>query len=420
MPSPSNRATTHPVLAIVAVSIGNSLEWFDIVIYGFLAGIIAPLFFPSGNPTVSLLLAYGTFGATFLMRPLGSIVLGAYADRVGRKRALTLSILLMMIGTLIVAVTPTHATIGLLAPVILTAARLLQGFSAGGEYGSSTAFLCEQNPARRGFYSSWQFASQGLTSLLASGFGLLLTAGLSHDTVISGAWRIPFVFGLLVGPVALYIRATLEEGEEYLASAHERAPLATALGGQKARMLAGMGLVIVATISIYTMLFMPTFAVRQLHIPAAAGFTATLIFGAIQLVFCPVFGRLSDRIGRVPVMVAAALLLLVGSLPLFFWLTASPSGQTILAVEVVLALLTAMYQGPSSAAMAELFPPGTRGTGLAISYSFGVAIFGGFAPFIVSWLIADTGSNLAPAFYLAFGAVLSLVALGAARRLGVR
>jgi MHS family proline/betaine transporter-like MFS transporter len=354
------------------------------------------------------------------MRPLGSIVLGAYADRAGRKRALTLSIALMMLGTLIIAVTPTHATIGVLAPLVLTFARLLQGFSAGGEYGSSTAFLAEQNPARRGFYSSWQLATQGLTSLLASGFGLLLSAGMSHATVLAWGWRIPFVFGLLVGPIALYIRSTLEEGEEYADAVPAKRPLRTAMGAQKLRMLAGMGLVILGTVSVYTMLFMPTFAARQLHIPPTAGFAATLIFGALQLVLCPIMGALSDRVGRVPIMAIAAALTLVAIVPLFVLLTSVPRPGTLLAVEAVLGILGGIYAGPLSAAMAELFPPGTRGTGLSISYSFGVAIFGGFAPFIVSSLIAATGSNLAPSGYVVFGAVVSLAALAGARRLGVR
>ena len=205
VPLPRRRACG----AVVAASIGNALEWFDLVVYGFFAVTISKLFFPAGNDTVSLLLTLGTFGVSFFMRPLGAIVLGAYADRAGRKAALTLSILLMMGGTLIIAVLPTYETIGVAAPVILVAARLMQGFSAGGEFGSATAFLAEHVPGRRGFFASWQVASQ-LTTLLAAGFGTVLNAQLTAAQMASWGWRVPFFFGLLLGPVA-YIRTKVDE-----------------------------------------------------------------------------------------------------------------------------------------------------------------------------------------------------------------
>lgn len=196
---------------VVAASIGNALEWFDLVVYGFFAVVISKLFFPAGNDTVSLLLTLGTFGVSFFMRPLGAIVLGAYADRAGRKAALTLSILLMMVGTLIIAILPTYQSIGLAAPLILVVARLMQGFSAGGEFGSATAFLAEHVPGRRGYFASWQIASQGLTTLLAALFGMVLTGKLSPEQMASWGWRVPFFFGLLIGPVAWYIRTKLDE-----------------------------------------------------------------------------------------------------------------------------------------------------------------------------------------------------------------
>jgi MHS family proline/betaine transporter-like MFS transporter len=405
---------------IVAISIGNALEWFDIVVYGFLALTIAKLFFPAGNDTVSLLLTLGTFGVSFFMRPLGSIVLGAYADRAGRKKALTLSIALMMIGTFLIAIAPTYATIGVAAPALLVTARLIQGFSAGGEFGSATAFLAEQDPAKRGLYSSWQFASQGLTTILASGFGVLLNSALDADQLASWGWRTPFFFGLLIGPVAIYIRRQLAETDEFRQSGEHRSPLRDTMASQKTRVLASLGLVILGTIAAYTTLFMPSFAVRQLGIAASYGFAATLLMGIIQLVFVPVFGALSDRIGRLPIMTAAAALILLGIVPLFILLTRSPGVGTLFAVQSCIALATAAYAGPMSAAMSELFPTSTRGTGLSISYSFGVTIFGGFAPFIIAWLIAQTGSNLSPSFYVAFGAVVSLLALFAARKLGLK
>ena len=201
--SPGDRAR---VRAVAAASIGNALEWFDFVVYGFFAVTIAKLFFPTGNESVSLLLALATFGVTFFVRPLGAIVLGGYADRYGRKAAFTLTIGLMIIGTAMIAVTPVYATVGLLAPLLIVLARIVQGVSAGGEFGSATAFLAEQNPQRRGFFGSWQFASQGLTTILATGFGVTLTSLLSSEELERWGWRVPFIFGLLIAPVAWYIR----------------------------------------------------------------------------------------------------------------------------------------------------------------------------------------------------------------------
>ena len=199
---------------IVAASMGNALEWYDFLIYGYFAVTIAKVFFPAGNDAVSLLQALGAFGLSYLVRPLGAIMLGAYADRAGRKAALMLSILLMMIGTTIMAVIPGYATIGVAAPAMVLLARLLQGFSVGGEFGSATAFLVEHSKTRKGFMASWQWASQGLTALVASAFGVLLTSALSADQLLSWGWRIPFFFGLLIGPVGLYIRSRMAETPE--------------------------------------------------------------------------------------------------------------------------------------------------------------------------------------------------------------
>jgi MHS family proline/betaine transporter-like MFS transporter len=407
-------------LTITAVAIGNALEWFDIVVYGFLAGIMAKLFFPGNDPEMSVLITLGAFGLTFLMRPLGSLFLGAYADKVGRKQAMTLSIMLMLVGTFVLAITPTYAMVGRTASIIVVSARLLQGFSAGGEFGSSTAFLAELDPRRSGFYSSWQPASQGLMSLMGSGFGLLLTVGLSQTQVMAWGWRLPFIFGLLVGPVAIYIRSKLHENRAPSNENERKASQFQTMRHQQRPILIGVGLVVLATVSSYTMLYIPIFAAKHLGITGGGGFTSTLIFGALELCFCPAFGLLSDRIGRIPIMAAAAGLMFVGVIPLFALLAAAPSFGLLFGVETVLGLLTAAYFGPSTAAMAELFPASFRSTGLSVSYSLAAAIFGGFAPLIVAWLTDVTASNLAPSFYLIFAAGLSLMALVGARRAGVR
>jgi MHS family proline/betaine transporter-like MFS transporter len=405
---------------VIAASIGNALEWFDFVVYGFFAVTMAKLFFPAENETVSLLLALATFGVTFVMRPLGAIVLGSYADRRGRKAALTLAITLMMVGTAIIAIAPTYSSIGLLAPILVVAARMIQGFSAGGEFGSATAFLAEQNPDRRGFFASWQFASQGLTTILATAFGATLASTLSTDQMEAWGWRLPFVFGLLIGPVAYYIRRHIDETIEFRSTTGSEAPLREALSGSKTRLLISFGTVILTTVAMYTILFMPTYATRQLGLPASGSFMAILLTGAIQVMLIPLVGALSDRYGRIPISFAAAAAILLTIYPMFAWLAAAPTLQTLLMVQAIIGVLLAGYMGAIPALMSELFPTRLRTTGLSISYSFGVAIFGGFAPFINAWMIELTGSKLAPSFYLMLAAAISLAALTAARRLGFR
>jgi len=406
---------------VMAASIGNALEWFDLVVYGFFAVIIARLFFPAGNDTVSLLLTLGTFGVSFFMRPLGAIVLGTYADRAGRKAALTLSILLMMIGTLVIVLLPTYASIGMAAPLILVAARLVQGFSAGGEFGSATAFLAEHEPARRGFFASWQVASQGLTTLLAAGFGAVLTHQLTPQQLDAWGWRVPFLFGLSIGPVAWYIRTRLTETPEFLAAAPTATPLRDTFASHKLRLVVGIGTVVLGTVSTYLVLFMPTYGVRQLGLAPSVAFAATALTGVIQLLFAPVVGHLSDRLGRVNVMLVPAVLLAVLIYPGFALLVAHPTFGALIAMQVAFGLLMTGYFGALPGLLSELFPVNTRTTGMSLAYNIAVLVFGGFGPFIIAWLIGATGSKAAPSFYLIAAAVLSVIALLTARaRLGLR
>ncbi|WP_179404190.1 MFS transporter [Burkholderia guangdongensis] len=406
---------------IFAASIGNALEWFDLIVYGFFAVTIAKLFFPSTNHVTSLLLTLGTFGLSYLIRPLGGFVLGAYADRAGRKASLLLSIGLMMVGTVLIAAMPTYASIGVLAPLGIMLSRLIQGFSAGGEFASSTAFLVEHAPARRGFMASWQFASQGLTTLLASGFGVLLTSTLSPAQIELWGWRVPFLFGLSIGPIGLYIRRYVDEGAEFHTQARSSAPVRELFATQKLRVLLATGVLAISTAGQYLVLYMPTYAIKQLGLPASAGFAATLVTGAILMVVTPFVGHWSDRAGRIPLMTGSALLTLVTIWPTFALLTRYPSFAAMLAALVWIGVLKAMYSGALPALMAELFPAQTRATGLAVGYNAGVTLFGGFSPFMITWLIATTGNRLSPAFYLIGCAVLSLVALGVSRtRVGLR
>src|SRR5262249_24684967 len=258
---------------IIAATVGNVLEWFDFLVYGFFAVTIAEVFFPSDNPTVSLLVTFGTFGLAYVVRPLGAAVIGTYTDRAGRKAGLTLSIGLMLIGTSLMLITPGYATIGIAAPIIIMAARLLQGFSVGGEFGSAVAFLTEHAAERRGFSASWQWATTGIVSVIVSLFGLVLTTHLTHDQLVSWGWRIPYVFGLLVGPAGLYIRARMAETSDFITSEKPpTVPISDLLRQHPVAVVLALGASIVSNASYYLLLYIPTYGIKTLHLPAYTGF----------------------------------------------------------------------------------------------------------------------------------------------------
>ena len=396
---------------VTAASIGNALEWFDLLIYGYFAVTISRLFFPSDDQTVSLLLALGTFGASYLVRPFGAIVLGAYADRAGRKASLMVSIVLMMIGTTLMVVVPTYASIGVLAPLFVLFARLLQGFSVGGEFGSSTSFLVEHGPDRKGFFASFQWAGQGFAAVLASLFGVGLTTALTADQLNAWGWRLPYIFGLLIGPIGLYIRRRVDETPEFLAAEATSTPVRDVLRDQWDRVLLAIGLAVVSNSSNYLILYMPTYAVKQLSLPQSSGFAATLLGGIILTVGSPLIGHSSDSLGRTRIMQVAAGLFVISAYPAFVLLTGYASLLVLIGIVCWLSLLKTIYSGVMPSLMAEIFPTRTRVTGMALSYNTSVPIFGGFAPFISTWLIQLTGNNLAPSFYLMLTALVSFGAL---------
>ncbi len=405
----TGRTSTFKILA--AASIGNALEWFDILVYGYFAVTISKLFFPNADSTTALLLTFGTFGVSYLVRPIGALVLGAYADRAGRRSAMLLSISIMTLGTGLMAFMPTYGSIGIIAPIMVLIARLLQGFAVAGEFGSATAFLVEHSRERKGFFASFQWFGQGLAAVLASLFGVVMLGALSADQLNSWGWRVPFFFGLLIGPIGLYIRSAVGETPEFEAQQVVHAPLAQLFAHQWDRLLMCIGIVVLSTSSNYIILYMPTYAIRQLHLPQTLGFIATMLGGILLTFGAPLFGHLSDRIGRVRMMMGVSLLFAVSAYPAFVLLVAHPSLAGIVGIVCWLSILKAAYSGVLPSLMSELFPVATRSSGIAVSYNIGVPIFGGFAPLIASWLVAVTGSPLAPSYYLIVTSLVSLAVL---------
>jgi len=411
---PVTRSAPKP-LQVAAAVIGNALEWYDFIVFGFLTVIISRLFFPAESQYASLLLTTATFGVGFFMRPVGGILVGIYADRRGRKAAMLLIIALMTAAIAMIGLAPTYAAVGVAAPLLIVLARLLQGFATGGEFAAATSFLIESAPAhRRGFYGSWQMVGQGLAVLIGALLGAVVTRSLAPAAIDLWGWRVPFLVGLIIGPVGLFIRRHLKETEEFLA-AREAAAAGAGLGKTLAshlrEALASVGVITSGTISFYViLLYMPTFARTQLHLPLDQAFIAQSISIVCMIVLIPLFGALSDRIGRKPIMIGALALYLVLVYPLFKWLHGNPSFTDLVIVQIVLCCLLGAYFGPISTSVAEQFAAHGRSTGLGIAYNVAVMIFGGFAQFLVTWLIHVTGSPIAPSFYVMFGAVVGLAA----------
>jgi MFS transporter, MHS family, proline/betaine transporter len=411
---PAIKPTPKP-LQVAAAVIGNALEWYDFIVFGFMTIVISRLFFPAESQYASLLLTTATFGVGFFMRPVGGILLGIYADHKGRKAALLLIIVLMTAAIAMIGFAPTYAAVGVGAPLTIVTARLLQGFATGGEFASATTFLIESAPPhRRGFYGSWQMVGQGLAVLLGALLGALVTRNFGPEALDSWGWRVPFLFGLVIGPVGLFIRRHLEETDAFL----EAREAATAnrgyrvtLSGYIKETLVCMGIITSATISFYVvLLYMPTFARTQLHLPLDDAFIAQAIGLACLIVLAPLSGALSDRIGRKPIMIGALISYLALTYPLFHWLFDNPSFGNLAIVQVTLCSLLGIFFGPMSTAVAEQFAVRARSTGLGIAYNSAVMIFGGFAQFFVTWLIKATGSPIAPSFYVLFGATIGLAA----------
>jgi MHS family proline/betaine transporter-like MFS transporter len=410
------RAESQRRRAIVAGVIGNILEWYDFGVYGYFVGTISTLFFPTSDPLSSLLLTFAVFGVGFVMRPVGSILFGIYGDRFGRRAALSAVIFLMAFSTLAIGLLPTYAQIGVAAPILLVIIRLLQGLSAGGEWGGSTAYLVEFAPqGRRGFIGSWQQVSVGGGFLLGSLSAALISEMLTPAEVASYGWRIPFILGVLVGAVGAYLRWRLDDTPAFTAIEQRgqvsRAPLAEALTDQRKATLTIFGMTLHNTVAYYIPIVYMTNYIRT-----AGGLSATQAMWigtaslAVFVVLIPIWGALSDRIGRKPLLLLSAGGYIVLSFPLLM-MASSGSVTLAFAAQLIMIVFLSFFSGPCPAAYSELFPTRVRYTALSIGYNTAVAIFGGFAPFISTWLIKVTGSNLAPAFYLMAAAIVSFLVI---------
>jgi len=403
-------ARPHSRRAIVAAAIGNGLEIYDFTVYSFFAATIGKLFFPSSSPLASLLLSFATFGAGFVMRPLGAVLIGSLADRRGRKTALTLTIALMTAGTALIAFTPPHASIGVTATVLVVLGRLLQGLSAGGEVGAASALLLESASKRnRCFLVSWQAATQGGAALLGALTGAAVSALLSPEAMHDWGWRLPFLLGLLIAPVGMYIRRHLQETHE----GGQHGGIGAVFREHGRTLLLGMLLMTGSTSSMYIMVFyMPTYLVNTLHMPPVTAFLAACMAGLAMLVVAPLFGLLADRLPRrKPLLFAGGLASLALVYPNFMLLSSGPALPITMALIGGAVALMSVGSGAGAALMMEALPRHHRATGMSVMYSLGVTVFGGFAPLIVTWLIAATGSSMAPAWYLLASACISLSAL---------
>lgn len=402
--------------AIAATTIGNALEFFDFTVYGFLAVIIGKLFFPTVDSNSQLLLAVASFGVGFVMRPFGGILIGAHADRAGRKKAMTLTISLMAVGCAMIAFAPTYAAIGIAAPLLIVAARLIQGLSAGGEVGASTTLLVElATPANRGYMASWQFASQGLGVLLGAAMVAGLTCSLTTQAMASWGWRLPFVAGLAIAPVGVYIRRHLEESLQVAPAGatrkHESSLRILCKEHGRTVMAAILSLVGTTSAAYVVTFYMPTYAVRELGLSPAAALSGAALTGLISFSFAPLVGKLSDAVGRKPLILCGRIALAALIYPGFRWLNASPDPIVLHLVLAAFTLVLVFQSVPSITMLPEMFPKAVRASGMSLVYGIGVALFGGLAPLISTWLVQFTGNKLAPAWYLVFVTLASLPGL---------
>ncbi|PUA19340.1 MFS transporter [Glaciimonas sp. PCH181] len=408
---------------LVATTIGNALEFFDFTVFGFFAIVIGHQFFSPLSADGQLMSSVATFGVGFVMRPIGGILLGMYADRAGRGPAMTLTLSLMTLGVCLAGLTPTYDQIGIAAPILMVIARLIQGFSAGGEVGPATTVLLEHAPVgARGWYTSWQLASQGLGIAAGAASAAGLSYFLPHDALYAWGWRLPFLCGAVILPVGIFIRRQLAEFESHpqaKATAPElHSPFTVMLRDHLRNFLAGILLVMGGAVTAYMIIFfVPTYAIRELKLGESASYACAIATGLIILIVAPITGKFADAFGRRLPILAARVVLITSLYPAYVWLTSEPSTFRLFVVLVGLAIPFTIQGAPSVTMIPELFPKSLRATATGSVYSFGVAIFGGLTQLTAIWLIHVTGNKLAPAIAVTICLVLSTFSLLLIKRL---
>jgi len=400
------------IWSVVRVSAGNFLEMYDFMVFGYYAGAIGKAFFPTGSAFITLMLSLMTFGAGFLMRPLGALVLGSYTDRNGRRAGLLLTLCLMSVGIFTIAFMPSYDTIGLLAPLLVVIGRLLQGFSAGMELGGVSVYLSEiATPGHKGFYVSWQSGSQQIAVMVAASVGVALHAMLPPEKMEQWGWRVPLLLGCFIVPFLFRLRRSLQETDEF--SARRTHPATSeifrSLGNNWVIVLVGTLMVTMTTVSFYMVTaYTPTFGTSVLHLSSANSLIVTLCVGISNLFWLPIMGALSDRIGRRPLLFGCTILMLITAYPAMLWLIREPSFARLLAVELWLSFIYGSYNGAMVVFLTEIMPVDVRTSGFALAYSLATAIFGGFTPAVSTYLIHITGNRAVPGLWLSFAAACGL------------
>src|ERR1700730_12201519 len=402
------------IWAVVRVCSGNFLEMYDFMVFGYYAAAIGRTFFPAGSEFASLMLSLMTFGAGFLMRPLGAIVLGTYTAHHGRRKGLLLTLMLMSVGMVSIACVPGYRTIGLLAPLLVVFGRLLQGLSAGVELGGVSVYLSEiATPGHKGFYVSWQSGSQQVAVMFAALVGVMLSSALPPEKMMQWGWRIPLLLGCAILPFLFRLRRSLKETDEFIARKHRpsTSEILRSLTANWGIVLIGVMMVTMTTVSFYMITaYTPTFGSSVLDLASLDSLIVTLCVGASNLFWLPVMGTLSDRIGRRPLLVMCTILMLITAYPAMLWLVRDPSFSRLLGVELWLSFIYGSYNGAIVVFLTEIMPVNVRTTGFALAYSLATAIFGGFTPAISTYLIHVTGNRAIPGLWLSFAAACGLAA----------
>jgi MHS family citrate/tricarballylate:H+ symporter-like MFS transporter len=409
----AHAAPRSKVATVLRVTSGNFLEMFDFFLFGLYTPHISKAFFPADSEFASLMLTLMTFAAGFVMRPLGAILLGAYIDRIGRRKGLIVTLSIMAVGTVLIAFVPTYAQIGVLAPVLVVLGRLVQGFSAGVELGGVSVYLAEiATPGHKGFYVSWQSGSQQVATVVAALIGYVLGRALLPEQMSMWGWRIPFVIGCLIIPFIFVLRRSLQETEEFLSRKHH--PTAEEIFASIAAnwpiVLAGMMLVTMTTVSFYLItIYTPTFGKTVLKLSESDALIVTMCVGLSNFIWLPIWGAISDRIGRKPILIGFTTLAILTAYPALTWLGNSPSFERMLAVLLWLSFIYGSYNGAMVVALTEIVPAHVRASGFSLAYSL-ATILGGSSPAIATWLNHVTGDKAAPGIWMTCAAVCGLVA----------